>query len=279
MKARVYTSAFGVSVTVPDASREVERDNGAIKGAAKVLANRLAGADDHDQAVRKAQTFCKTALNALSMPYIDQAEKQDSWRLLPTRNFEPLLEQLVVGNRAFAAAVEAMRRDAPAILELAKGNLSDLGNSIKFPTPDELVSSYKLGWTFEELPKGVVPGVPEYARAKLQRSIDAMLEVAADKAREHTLRKFVGPLESLVGGIKRLDEYEEEKRIYSAQAANSAGSGPALQRLACKPRESQENCASSPTRLQSETSPTCTRTCRRSTRPQRPRYRGAGPAN
>jgi hypothetical protein len=211
MKAKIFTSAFGVSVTVPDASREVERDNGAIRGAAKVLANRLAGADDHDQAVRKAQAFCKKALDALSMPYVDQADRQDSWRLLPTRNYEALLERLLEGNRAFRRAIESMRRDAPSILETARTNLGDLANEIKLPTAEELVDSYKLGWTFEELPSGVVPGVPDYARAKLQRDIDAMLTVAGAKAREHTLRKFVGPLEKLVEGVKRLDEYDEAK--------------------------------------------------------------------
>ena len=196
MKARVYASAFGVSVTVPDASRGVERDNGAIEGAAKVMANKLAGADAYDKAVRKAQTFCKTALNALSLPYIDQAEKQDSWRLLPTRNFEPLLEQLVIGTAH-------SRRPSTPCASTPRDPVDGARQSRRLRAQhqdaqeDELVASYKLGWTFEELPKGVVPGVPEVRPRQAQRSIDAMLEVAADKAREHTLRKFVGPLESL----------------------------------------------------------------------------------
>ena len=104
MKARIVTSAFGRTVTVKDASRRATQDAHAIDGAARVVANKLAGADEHDRRIRDAQRLAVTALHALSMPY----SGEDGWRLLPTKNFMPpstLLASLAKAQTAFNDAL------------------------------------------------------------------------------------------------------------------------------------------------------------------------------
>ena len=64
---------------------------------------------------------------------------------------------------------------------------------------------------FEELPSGLIPGMPEGARQALQRRVDKALEACATEAKEHVLRSFVRPLESLVGAVKRIEDYEDAK--------------------------------------------------------------------
>jgi len=208
MKARIYTSAFGKTVTVKDVSREVERSKGAVIGAVKVTADKLAGADKHDKAVRAAQRFCVDALKDVSMPLANE----DGWRLLPTSNFmppAPLLKHLNEGKRMFDAALADYERDVDNILDRARLNLGEL--RVELPTKDELLSAYTLRTAFEELPSGVIPGLPEAANAKLQRIVQRKLEEAALVAREHTLERFVAPLKHFVSAMDKYDQYEKDQ--------------------------------------------------------------------
>ena len=210
MKARVYTHAFGLSVTVKDESRKVEHDAGAVRGAARVVANKLAGVDALHKDVLKAQKYCTDALYARSMPYAGE----DGWRLLPTKNFMDdtemgLRAQLSVGKKMFQDALDALEARADDVLAQARSNLGSL--DVKLPGKQELVGSYSLSSAFEELPSGFIPGIPEGARQSLQRRVDKALEACAVEAREHVLRSFVKPLESLVAAVKRVEDYEDAK--------------------------------------------------------------------
>ena len=210
MKARIVTKAFGLNVTVKDESRKVEHDAGAVKGAARVVANKLAGVDDLHREVLKAQKFCVDALFERSMPYAGE----DGWRLLPTKNFmddrkDGLLAVMGEGKAMFAKALDELGKHADAVLAQARTNLGAL--NVALPDKHELIGSYALRSVFEELPSGVIPGLPEATRKSLQRRADKALEACAVQAREHTLRQFVKPLESLVGAVKRIDDYEAAK--------------------------------------------------------------------
>jgi hypothetical protein len=210
MKARVYTSAFGLSVTVQDESRKVEHDAGAVRGAARVVANKLAGVDKLHKDVLKAQKFCTEALYARSMPYAGE----DGWRLLPTKNFMAdgegdLRACLSKGKKMFHDALEALEANADELLAQARSNLGKL--DVRLPGKQELIGSYSMRTAFEELPSGVIHGLPEGARQSLARRVDKALEACAVEAREHVLRSFVRPLESLVGAVKRIEEYEDAK--------------------------------------------------------------------
>ena len=210
MKARVYTSAFGLSVTVQDESRKVEADAGAVRGAARVVANKLAGVDALHKTVLKAQKYCVDALYARSMPYAGE----DGWRLLPTKNFMQegpgsLLHDLGVGKKFFNDALNALEQQADALLAQARSNLGSL--DVRLPGKQELLGSYAMRTAFEELPSGLIPGMPEGARQSLQRRVDKALEACATEAKEHVLRSFVRPLESLVGAVKRIEDYEDAK--------------------------------------------------------------------
>ena len=210
MKARVYTSAFGLSVTVQDESRKVEHDAGAVRGAARVVANKLAGVDKLHKDVLKAQKFCAEALYSRSMPYAGE----DGWRLLPTKNFMQegsgsLLADLGIGKQMFQAALDRLESEADDLLAQARSNLGKL--DVRLPGKQELLGSYSMRTAFEELPSGIIPGMPEGARQSLQRRVDRALEACAVEAKEHVLRSFVKPLESLVGAVKRVEEYEDAK--------------------------------------------------------------------
>ena len=210
MKARVYTSAFGLSVTVQDESRKVEHDAGAVRGAARVVANKLAGVDALHKTVLKAQKYCVDALYARSMPYAGE----DGWRLLPTKNFMQegpgsLLHDLGVGKKFFSDALDALEAQADGLLAQARSNLGSL--DVRLPGKQELLGSYAMRTAFEELPSGLIPGMPEGARQALQRRVDKALEACATEAKEHVLRSFVRPLESLVGAVKRIEDYEDAK--------------------------------------------------------------------
>ena len=210
MKARVYTGAFGLNVTVQDASREVERDAGAVRGAARVVANKLAGVDKLHKKVIEAQKYCVDALYARSMPYAGE----DGWRLLPTKNFMAdgpgsLRDEWSIGKKMYEAALDALEAGADDMLAQARSNLGTL--DVRLPGKQELIGKYTMKTALEELPSGIIPGMPEGARQAMQRRVDKALEACATEAKEHVLKSFVRPLESLVGAVKRMEDYEDAK--------------------------------------------------------------------
>ena len=112
-------------MTVQDESRKVEHDAGAVRGAARVVANKLAGVDALHKTVLKAQKYCVDALYARSMPYAGE----DGWRLLPTKNFMQegpgsLLHDLGVGKKFFTDALDALESQADALLAQAEAILA-----------------------------------------------------------------------------------------------------------------------------------------------------------
>ena len=210
MKARIYTSAFGLTVTIPGASRDVEKDAGAIPGATRVVAKKLAGVEKLHKDVVDAQKYCVDALYSRSMPYAGEK----AWRLLPTKNFMQegegsLLSELGEGKRRYKHALDALEAGADELLTSARANLGSL--DVKLPGKQELLGSYALSSAFEELPSGIIPGLPEATRISMQKRADKALEACAHEAREHVLRSFVKPLENLVGAVKRVEEYEDVK--------------------------------------------------------------------
>ena len=102
-----------------------------------------------------------------------------------------------------------LEQQADALLAQARSNFGSL--DVRLPGKQELLGSYSMRTAFEELPSGLIPGMPEGARQALQRRVDKALEACATEAKEHVLRSFVRPLESLVGAVRRIEEYEDAK--------------------------------------------------------------------
>ena len=210
MKARIYTHAFGLSVTVKDESRKVEHDAGAVRGAARVVANKLAGVDALHKDVLKAQKYCIDALYWRSMPYAGE----DGWRLLPTKNFMDdteigLRAQLSIGKKMFQDALDVLEAKADDVLAQARSNLGSL--DVKLPGKHELVGSYSLSERVRGVAERVHPRDTRRRARLLQRRVDKALEACAVEAREHVLRSFVKPLESLVSAVNRVEDYEDAK--------------------------------------------------------------------
>jgi hypothetical protein len=121
----------------------------------------------------------------------------------------------------FDAAIAAYEQDADDILAQARTNLGTL--DVALPSKQELISAYTLRSAFEELPSGVIPGLPEQANAKLQRIVQAKLEEAASVARTHTLERFVKPLEYFVEAMRKYDDYE--RAAATRQKGDPKGTG------------------------------------------------------
>jgi hypothetical protein len=210
MKARIYTSAFGLSVTVADESRKVEHDAGAVRGAARVVANKLAGVDKLHKDVISAQRFCIEALQSMSMPYAGE----DGWRLLPTKNFmndQPngLLPTLSRGKAQFEAALKVLEVKADEVLDQAKRNLGAL--DVRLPGKQELLGSYAMRTAFEELPSWglfLAAGSDETVAAEACGPSIRSVRLRGARAYVKTIREAA---RGAGRRSKRMDDYDEAK--------------------------------------------------------------------
>lgn len=201
--ACIRTTSLGLNRTDRSASRDVETQNGAVQGAARVVVSRLPGADDDHKAIVKAQGAVRSALVRYSMPYGDD----DGWRLLPNANFEKLNQAYANHYAEFRAALAKLKAKAPAILALAKANLGTL--AIEVPTEDELLSAYSVAPEFREVAEGRFPGMPPEVAAKLKKHVDKKLQAAVESAVADTLGRFTQPLAYFV---ERMTLFEEREK-------------------------------------------------------------------
>lgn len=186
---------------VKNASGKVDADHGAIDGASQVTANRLAGADEWHKKICAVQNAVSTVIDQYTQPYTEEP----GCGLLPNLNFElvvgalhPLIkehDQLVEQNRQYAA--ETVRRAA-----LGVGTLD-----VRLPTEEEIANGYELKVEFKPIPDSSnFKGFHQSTIDKLRQQHDAKLEAAVLAAEQHTLNRFVKPIDKFIEGMKAYEE-------------------------------------------------------------------------
>jgi hypothetical protein len=203
--ASIKLSALGLTRTDKNASRKVSEDHSAVAGAAKVVVHRLAGADEHHRAITAAQNQAKQALKRRSMPYGDD----DSWRLLPNKQFEPLLADLAHAKKSFDDAKRHLDRAAQDIIDQVRTNIGSL--DIPVPTVDELTNAYSMTTEFRPVPDSACfHHLPEAVSRKLTKHLDQRVAAAFEKAQTNTMERLIPPLEHF---IERMQKYNEREKI------------------------------------------------------------------
>ena len=203
-RARVISSALGLSRTDKQATKDVTVSTGAVSGAARVVVSRLAGADEHHKAFVAAQANARKVLFSMSMPYGDE----DGWRILPNANFEKFVREFGQAKRAYQSAYDALAANADDVLAAARINKGSL--SVDVPTKDELLASYSLDFSLEDYPSGNFTGLPDAVATKLASRMQTRMEQAVEQATVDTLSRFVGPLEHFVDRMKAFSKREQE---------------------------------------------------------------------
>jgi hypothetical protein len=203
-RARVTSSALGLSRTDKQATKDVTASSGAVSGAARVVVSRLAGADEHHKAIVAAQANARKVLFSMSMPYGDE----EGWRILPNANFERFVREFGQAKRAYQAAYDQLAANADEVLEAVRTNKGTL--SIDVPTKDELLAAYSLDFSLEDYPVGNFTGLPDAVATKLSSRMQTRMEQAVEQAALDTLSRFVGPLEHFVDRMKAFSKREQE---------------------------------------------------------------------
>ncbi len=203
-RARVTSSALGLSRTDKQATKDVTASSGAVSGAARVVVSRLAGADEHHKAIVAAQANARKVLFSMSMPYGDE----EGWRILPNANFERFVREFGTAKRTYQAAYDQLAANADDVLAAVRSNKGTL--AIDVPTKDELLAAYSLDFSLEDYPVGNFTGLPDAVAAKLSSRMQTRMEQAVEQATIDTLSRFVGPLEHFVDRMKAFSKREQE---------------------------------------------------------------------
>jgi hypothetical protein len=201
--AAMRTTAFGTSRRDKVASQEVTDDAGAVKGAARVNVNILAGADELHQAIMEQMRSARAAFMSRTSTW-----DADAWRLLPNALFMELAGEIKTAQDNITALCAQLRVDAPIIIDRATQNLGTLAGRVKMPTPDELAGAYTLNIEYVPIPdgskfSGMSPKVVAWLQKRLERQV---MEKAAAAMREPMHRLA----DQLLALAERMDKVNAE---------------------------------------------------------------------
>lgn len=190
--AKITAKAFGISRTDKTASRKVAEDAQAAEGTARVIVSRLPGADDLHKRLVSCQLRARASLHERSMPWAGE----DGWRLLPSSQLMPLMEDLKTIRAEFDDAMSDLVTQADDIIARAQANMGSF--SVPVPTRDELIDAYTLEDTFQPVPDGSrFQGLPPDTVARLQEQLDKRIAAAIEDGTLDVLRRTLKPVEHL----------------------------------------------------------------------------------
>lgn len=199
MLAALSFRSFGLTRTDKSTSQRITEDAHAASGTARVVVNRLAGADSLHKQIVGVQTQAKATLDKATMPYGDEPK----WRLLPTTNFMPVIKALKKHKDDHDELIERLKELAPEIIEEARQNTQSF--SVDVPTVDELVNSYAMEQKFQPIPEGNYRGLPEQVNTALSRALERQLTGVVETAKRDTLERLAAPLSHF---IQRMEAYD-----------------------------------------------------------------------
>jgi len=134
---------------------------------------------------------------------------EDGWRMIRKDGVAPLSAALDDLTSKLDAAVEELIADLPAAIEEAKADLSGLFAASDYPTPEEIRSSYRIGYAFRTLEAAAFLRdiSPQLAEAEEAR-IAGQVAVAVAETEAEFYEELAGTVEHL---IERLEPGEDGK--------------------------------------------------------------------
>lgn len=204
MLVTIRKTALGMSRTDKAASQDVTRNNHAAAGTAKVVVNRLPGADAHHKAITAIQREATEIIDKHTMHF------NEGWRLLPNRRFETLIQELAAVKSKFDKAMTSLDQNAAHIVRAAHANKGSF--DIDLPTETELINAYSMETEFQPVPAGDhFRGLPESTAKKLAARLDARIAENVSTAQNDILDRFRAPIRSFIERMKAFDDREREQ--------------------------------------------------------------------
>jgi hypothetical protein len=207
MLVRFTSSAFGTQATSRDKSMELTQKEEASRDAAKVVVNKLPGvARQHHQHITHLQGEARQIINRLTTPW-----DESGWRLLMTTNFERLARALHPLKEDFDRSLARYKEIAPDVLQQARGELGGLADTIRMPTPDEMVSRYSMKYDIVPIPdgagfNGLPAGVRDVLSNRLQQTIRSSYEAGVASVMNRLKPLLEAAVERLTAYDKRLSQ-------------------------------------------------------------------------
>lgn len=118
-------------------SNEIERQKKAESGS--VDANVVYLPERYSKPVTVAVSRMRTYWNDYTLPW-----ENDSWRIVPSRKYQTLMDGAVERKHTFEEAVKAIIDNYNEVLEASKVRLSTLFDPKKFPSKDQLEAKYGI---------------------------------------------------------------------------------------------------------------------------------------
>ena len=204
--ADVSISMWGGTKTDGKLLNDLKHQHGATGDVGTVNKKLLAGADELLKKTRSAFSAVRLRHYALTLPWVSDphATRQEGARLLPHLITERYMAEMSALKRTAINQLEEFLAAYPDLIVQAKANLGGMAGTTKYPTVDELRSSFRVHFDFEPLPAASnFKGLDDFMLERLTKGLHKKQQRQIVDASSAMWKRAAKPVRKL---IERLEE-------------------------------------------------------------------------
>jgi len=204
--ADVSISMWGGTKTDGKLLNDLKHQHGATGDVGTVNKKLLAGADELLKKTRSAFSAVRLRHYALTLPWVSDphATRQEGARLLPHLITERYMAEMSALKRTAINTLEEFLAAYPDLIVQAKANLGGMAGTTKYPTVDELRSSFRVHFDFEPLPAASnFKGLDDFMLERLTKGLHKKQQRQIADASSAMWKRAAKPVRKL---IERLEE-------------------------------------------------------------------------
>lgn len=226
--ADVSISTWGGTRTDAKLLNEMKTQHGATGDVGKVMLNVLAGADDLLKKTRSAFAAVRLRHYELTLPWVSDphATRQEGPRLLPNMLAERYLTEMSIRKGIAKAQLDEFLDAYPSLIKEAQANLNTMAGHIRYPSVEDLRSSFRVHFDLEPLPEFRTPnghtmGIPLDGSIldKLSKALHRKQERQMLDAQRHVWERAATPIKKLIDRLN--DSASEGKKFFKESTINA----------------------------------------------------------
>ena len=228
--ADVSISMWGGTRTDAKLLNEMKTQHNATGDVGKVMLNMLAGADALLKKTRSAFAAVRLRHYELTLPWVSDphATRQEGPRLLPHMLTDKYMAEMSALKRLAMNQLEEFLTEYPRLIQEAQANLNTMAGSIRYPSVDDLRSSFRVHFDFEPLPEfrnsgngQTTTGIPldNFMLERLAKGLHKKQERQLLDAQRHVWERASEPLKRLIDRLSASSD--DGKKFFKESTINA----------------------------------------------------------
>jgi hypothetical protein len=195
---------------------DLKHQHGATGDVGTVNKKLLAGADELLKKTRTAFSAVRLRHYALTLPWVSDphATRQEGSRLLPHLITERYMSEMSALKRTAINQLEEFLAAYPDLIVQAKANLGGMAGNTRYPSVDELRSSFRVHFDFEPLPAASnFKGLDDFMLERLTKGLHKKQQRQVVDASAAMWKRAAKPVRKLIERLEDADTTIKEPTI------------------------------------------------------------------